>query len=135
MSEQTDPAEQPPKTYTFDTAIVGARFYEGATRLLESSAAADPELAPTVALVREPDNKFDKNAIAVYLDKKKVGHTPAAQAKILAPRLDSGTKVLSVKRRGVTGLILTLEKTEEKDDPLPPEWTDEPSLQPDELGD
>lgn len=119
-------------TYSFDTAIVGARFYEGAAAMLERTALGGNEV--TIFLVREPDNEYDKNAIAVYIDegllrspsKKKVGHIPAPQARTLAPRLDSGTKVLSIKRRGVTGLILTLEKA--------PDEAAGPLLKPDELG-
>ncbi len=115
--EQVDAEANVPSrdSYTFDTAIVGARFYKGASALLEETALAGDEVV--ILLVREPYNEYDKNAIAVYIDEgllrsrseKKVGHIPAGQAKILAPRLDSGTKVLSVKRRGGTGLILTLE--------------------------
>ena len=103
--------QQPPNTYTFQTAIVGVRFYEGASTLLAAEELRD--LPP--ALVREPDNKYDKNAIAVYLDDTKVGHIPAPQAKILAPMLDAGRKVLDIKRRGVTGLVLTLEKKDAPD--------------------
>ena len=99
-------AEATAPTHTFQTAIVGVRFYEGASTLLAAEELRD--LPP--ALVREPDNKYDKNAIAVYLDDTKVGHIPAPQAKILAPMLDAGRKVLDIKRRGVTGLVLTLEK-------------------------
>ena len=128
--ESTDPAA--PCPLIINTAIVGARFYDGATRLLEASANADPGLAPTVTLVREPGNKYDKNAIAVHLDCMKCGHIPAPQAKFLAPLLDAGAKILGVKRRGVTGLILTLEKAEE---PARDDEAAEPSLKPDELGD
>ena len=108
-SEAEASAEASSNTHTFQTAIVGVRFYEGASTLLAAEELRD--LPP--ALVREPDNKYDKNAIAVYLDDTKVGHIPAPQAKFLAPLLDAGAQVLDIKRRGVTGLILTVEKAKE----------------------
>lgn len=53
-------------------------------------------LAPIKAkLVREPDNHYDENAIAVVLLEKPeqnmhVGYLPRAVARLLAPRLDRG---------------------------------------------
>ena len=108
MTDQTGADPSGPNTYTFQTAIVGVRFYDGAAELLSDEKLRD--LLP--ALVREPRNKYDVNAIAVYLDGTKVGHIPAPQAKILAPMLDAGRKVLDISRRGVTGLVLTLERNE-----------------------
>ena len=102
--------EDTPNTYTFHTAIVGVRFYDGAADLLN-----DISTDYTITLVREPHNKYDANAIAVHLDGGKVGHIPAPQAKILAPMLDAGRKVLAIRRRGVIGLVLTLEKEEATD--------------------
>ncbi len=101
-----------PSTYTFDTAIVGVRFYQGAAELLSEVSPDGGRVPGLLTLVREPDNQYDKNAIAVHFDGKKVGHIPAPQAKILAPMLDAGQKVLDITRRNVTGLVLTLEKKE-----------------------
>ncbi len=109
-SEAVDPTE--PNTYTLKTAIVGVRFYQGAVELLTAIRPDGESIDVTLTLVREPTNEFDANDIAVHLDGKKVGHIPAPQAKILAPRLDAGRKVLNITRRGVTGLVLTLERDE-----------------------
>ena len=113
-----------PRRLTIDTAIVGVRFYTGAAERL-----ADLYSDQAITLIREPDNKFDHNAIAVHVgdDNMKCGHIPAPQAKFLAPLLDAGATILDIKRRGVTGLILTIEKAEAV--------ADEPPLKPDELGD
>ncbi len=113
MTDQTTPSG--PSTYTFDTAIVGVRFYQGAAGLLSEVSPDGGRVPGLLTLVREPDNQYDKNAIAVHFDGKKVGHIPAPQAKILAPRLDAGRKVLNITRRNVTGLVLTLEKEETAD--------------------
>lgn len=40
-------------------------------------------------LVREPKNEHDANAVAVYNKGRKVGHTTAARAALLAPLLDA----------------------------------------------
>ncbi|MDE0545477.1 HIRAN domain-containing protein [Microbacterium sp. C7(2022)] len=40
-------------------------------------------------LVREPDNEFDAQAIAVYGRGRKVGYVPASKAAALAPLLDA----------------------------------------------
>ena len=43
-------------------------------------------------LLREPDNKFDPNAIRVLVSKYKadIGYIPAKKAEILAPLMDAG---------------------------------------------
>ncbi len=40
-------------------------------------------------LVREPENKYDKNAIAVYAPQK-IGYIPRKMVKELAPQIDRG---------------------------------------------
>lgn len=41
-----------------------------------------------VMLVREPDNKFDRMAIAVYVDGERVGYIPRTQNRVLADFID-----------------------------------------------
>lgn len=108
------------KAVTFSTACVGVRFYDGATAKLQ-----DATDETSIILVREPDNKFDANAIAVLYDEMKCGHIPAAQAALIAPLLDAllaspdglGPHNTTVKRRGLTGLTLTLEMPDEEETP------------------
>lgn len=64
----------------------------------------DPYLTGTlpgtpVVLVREPANKFDPNAVMVWIDGKHVGYIPSKDAAALAPFIDQ------------TGSELTLENT------------------------
>lgn len=47
-----------------------------------------------ITLVREPKNKFDSNAVAVYADKKQVGYLGNYYASIIAPKLDKGEKFI-----------------------------------------
>jgi len=56
-----------------------------------------------VYLEREPDNKYDKNAIAVYIivpvllglfqSKKQIGYIKSDAAKSLAKKMDDGVKI------------------------------------------
>ena len=46
--------------------------------------------APVLALVREPDNEHDDDAIAVHCDGKRVGYIPRRHNTVLARLLDAG---------------------------------------------
>ncbi len=46
--------------------------------------------APVLALVREPDNEHDEDAIAVHLDGQRVGYIPRQHNTVLARLLDAG---------------------------------------------
>jgi hypothetical protein len=46
--------------------------------------------ASKIKLVREPNNFYDKNAIAVYANDKQVGYLSAAYAEVFAPKIDGG---------------------------------------------
>jgi hypothetical protein len=52
-----------------------------------------------IRLVREPENKYDPNAIAVYLPRtidrgKQLGYLRRGAAELLAPRIDDGSLVI-----------------------------------------
>ena len=47
--------------------------------------------APRLALVREPDNEHDADAVAVHLDGQRVGYIPRRHNTVLARLLDAGT--------------------------------------------
>ena len=48
------------------------------------------------ALMREPDNTYDKNAIRVAIGDKKLGYIPKALAKDLAPEMDAGKDFIAL---------------------------------------
>ena len=52
-------------------------------------------------MVREPDNKFDKFAVALHLEDCKIGYLPKTQNEVIARLMDAGkeftTKVVSKK--------------------------------------
>jgi hypothetical protein len=45
---------------------------------------------PILALVREPNNEHDADAIAIHLDGRKVGYVPRRHNTVLARLLDAG---------------------------------------------
>ena len=49
----------------------------------------------TFALVREPDNPYDPNAIRVELGEYLLGYVPRADAKELAPMMDTGRRFIA----------------------------------------
>ena len=59
---------------------------------LQYAQMADDTFVPTenLQLKREPDNTYDKYAIAIYRASKKVGYIPKDNARILSSLLDNG---------------------------------------------
>lgn len=57
----------------------------------QNSEAIVTQLGPgaPVTLVREPDNKFDKNAVAVWVDGKRIGYIPKTTNRPLAALIDA----------------------------------------------
>jgi hypothetical protein len=51
----------------------------------------------TVVLMREPDNRYDPNAIAVHIPAldQQVGHIPRKTAEILAPMMDDDVPLVA----------------------------------------
>lgn len=66
----------------FTTNVTGVSFRQDA---VEQCMAGDD-----VELVREPNNKHDKNAIRVDSDQGQLGYIPSATAAKLAPYMDAG---------------------------------------------
>jgi HIRAN domain len=48
------------------------------------------------ALVREPDNSFDPNAIRVQVGEYLLGYVPRGHAAELAPLMDSGRRFIAI---------------------------------------
>ena len=46
-----------------------------------------------LTLVREPHNPYDKYAVAVYMDNRKVGYIPRTNSRIVASLIDAGEKI------------------------------------------
>jgi hypothetical protein len=80
-------------------SIVGTQF----TGIPESFVAALKAGTPAV-LVREPANPHDPNAIAVYVDGRRIGYVPKKQNGVLAQFIDQqGTDGLLVPALAMDG--------------------------------
>lgn len=64
-------------------SIVGEKWHPGASELLRALSPGAP-----VVLVRDPGNRFDKNAVAVYVYGALVGFIPKANNVALAAFID-----------------------------------------------
>ena len=64
-------------------SIVGMN-HQGTEVIVAALATGTP-----VTLVREPDNKFDKNAVAVWADGRRIGYVPKATNRGLAAMINA----------------------------------------------
>lgn len=70
--------------------VAGVTFMPGYPRNLADLAVRCAVEPVAAELVREHDNGYDLNAIAVQIEGRVVGHIPADLARRLAPVLDGG---------------------------------------------
>lgn len=77
-------------------AVAGTSHHEAAAKAGKFTPGS------AVRLVREPNNPYDTNAIAVYADtgRRVVGYVPKGQARRLAKLMDAGTALVAVSVRG-----------------------------------
>lgn len=71
------------KIYLFQSFVAGFRFYNG-MQLLHLMGINDP-----LELRREPENKHDKFAIALYWQQEKIGYLPAEKNELIARLIDA----------------------------------------------
>lgn len=91
------------QTRRFEVGVAGVTF-EDRQAILESLHGWQEEgMAPSAALAREPNNRYDPNAIMVLVLGEHVGYVPKALAAKLAPRMDAGEAVTAVAVRILRG--------------------------------
>lgn len=79
----------PPRRHLFDFAVAGGHYhglYDAIDRLGRGM---------RLDLVREPENPYDSNAVAVVLDGLRLGYVPRAANPLVAERLDRGERVFA----------------------------------------
>ena len=69
--------------WAYDYCVVGESHYQPTLRRQADQGTE----ALTMVLIREPDNKYDKNAVAVYAPAGKIGHIPKEDAPALVAHL------------------------------------------------
>lgn len=70
--------------------VRGVAYYE------DGMAAADPKPGEPVTLQREPNNQFDKNAIAVVSHGQRIGYINKGMAARMAKRMDAGEDLAAI---------------------------------------
>jgi len=85
LSQQIKLTNTKPNNLFFYSKIVGTTFVKFDYSLLKVN--------DTLILEREPNNEFDKNAIAVYFKKSKLGYIRKSIAKDLSHTLDIGKNI------------------------------------------
>lgn len=81
------------KLYLLHSFVRGFQYYQG-PKLLKEIKESDQ-----IELVREPDNQYDKDAIALHWNRQKIGFVPAESNEILSKLLDTGYPVLVAEVR------------------------------------
>lgn len=71
-------------------AIVGTKHIKGADMIIASCPHHQE-----VTLVREPGNRFDPNAVQVWIDGVRVGYVPKTQNAVLAKFIDTTGQLFS----------------------------------------
>ncbi|MGV8134352.1 MAG: HIRAN domain-containing protein [Mangrovibacterium sp.] len=67
--------------------IAGFHYYQG--KEVENQLREGDQLS----LKREPQNRYDRNAVEVYLKSKKLGYLPRKENKIIARMMDQGINI------------------------------------------
>lgn len=73
--------------YLYTLNIAGIRYYIDNDLYLEEN--------EELRLKREPENQYDKYAIAVYNSEKKIGYIPRRNNKVFARLMDGGKSILA----------------------------------------
>ncbi len=99
-SNKHKPSTPSPMTSTQSFSVKAA----GVTHDGRQSVLAQLKLEQQLKLVREPQNRYDKNAVGIYtLDGKSVGYVPKAIAAIIAIKIDTGSTTSTAKVVQLTG--------------------------------
>ena len=69
-----------------NVAVVGMHFRGQEAK----DAAANLPVGTELRLVREPENKYDYNALQVFLEDQFLGYVEASQAAWISPHIDAG---------------------------------------------
>lgn len=85
-----------------NVSVVGTSFHQGATDFVQRQ-----RPGTKFAVKRQPDNQYDKNAIAIQWGNHVLGYLPRGLAAELAPLMDGGL-VLNVVKAPMQGCVVTV---------------------------
>jgi hypothetical protein len=97
-----------------NVSITGSMFYPGATEIIKK---LQYKFGAPLILKREPELKYDPNAVAVYRGDQQLGYVPRGLAAELAPLMDAGTEVTAVRARTALEGVMLLTWDDGKPEP------------------
>lgn len=71
--------------------MAGFRYYNG-PQLIDKM-----EIGDTIKLVREPNNKYDNKAIALYFQNNKIGFIPQMDNQVISNMMDANMMLLNAE--------------------------------------
>lgn len=83
-----------------EVIVVGSENYDGLRSVRREGPVSGVTLRP------EPKNKYDRNAVAVYIGRTKAGYLSASRAKAYRPTITASTPVSAHARRAGGSLTL-----------------------------
>lgn len=86
---RTSPPPPPGHALLIHTTVAGLRFHEF------ELAAFPLDLGQRLRVVREPENPYDKRAIALYAGDRRIGYVPRRLNKMPARLLDAGWPLIA----------------------------------------
>ena len=104
--------------FKFNSKINGSTFVDPKQTALKSLS-----VNQVLKLVREHDNQYDKNAVAIYNDETKLGYIPTGTAQKIAKDVEAGNVICTVAEitggttdKSNTGcnILLIVERKDEK---------------------
>jgi hypothetical protein len=88
-----------------EVGVVGESHHQDAlTAIVGGKRPESVRISTQAMLIPEPNNPYDPNAVAVYIDGWKVGHLPRPAAQALAP---VGQRLAEQQRVGVCSATIT----------------------------
>ena len=92
MEKELERRQKKMKIQNVDLKVVGVTFKnedtgEKRADIIKELMDRDPASIP-IKLEREPDNKYDMNAVKVYADNRQIGYIGKEYAQIIAPLMD-----------------------------------------------
>jgi hypothetical protein len=76
--------------FLLEFTVAGYQYYDG------TKFEAFIREGEQIHLIREPDNRFDDNAVAVYFKHIKLGYVPRINNTVIVNLIDSGCKITGI---------------------------------------
>lgn len=86
-----------------DTSVILRTYIAGLKHHISRKEYDALQLGETLLLKAEPENKYDKHAIAIYKGDDKIGFIPAQEAEALGEALSLSSLIAIINKKGMDG--------------------------------